>query len=205
MPGTLPSDPDGTTNGPEGPLSMSRSANTVSGDRRSTCKLTPRRLGVLPDGVGPACECPPLCWVGGHSRREERGERDACSCGGLRGQVGARGAPRRCPVAGSRSAGRREGGRAARTGPSVRPSSVCQCIGWLSQGSGERRRERSNFTGAGTSARRRSGTRTPVAQRRAETVWVKVLPSTRPAQTSRGPISRSRPTGSMCCLQRCQA
>jgi len=73
MPSTLPSDPDGTTNGPEGPLSMSRSAPPSPVNQVGPSQSTRCRLGVLSDGVGPACECPPLRWVGGHSRRERRG------------------------------------------------------------------------------------------------------------------------------------
>ena len=108
-------------------------------DFGTACKLTPWRLGDLPDGVGPPCECPPG-WAKGHSRGGaalEKGPRVLAVVYEVKSELS-----RASPVSGGRQSGALAGGQASgRPRRRVRPS-VCPSVsasGWLSPGSGERR------------------------------------------------------------------
>lgn len=176
------------------------------------CKLTTRSLEVLADAVGRACECPPLRRVGGHSRAEGRWKRDACSRGGLRGQVGP---PH--PVAMAlfpvlRRAVRRAGRQSAHTlareraGWLSRPSESSVC----GQGAAPPPRVVSDPAQTLQSCRAPRPARCfnpyggepvakpPEAQRQLVTTCARVFPSTRPAQMSKTVTSAPSPTGSTC-------
>lgn len=123
------------------------------------------RVGHLPGKPWPlrSPALPLLLGEGGCSALGSRFS-GRCYCGGVRGQVGRA----RWPKAGGLSArqtSRRPRGRPAQA-PCVR-ASACPAGGHAvrpSAGRGERRRERSKVTGAGTSARRPSGIRSPAAR-----------------------------------------
>lgn len=146
---TLPGEPDGispgTTNGPEGPLSM-RPSPTPSPERLRYCLQAYPVEARSPAGRGwPPLRVPPWLGEGAFSGGSCVGKGTALfSRWFTRSSRSCRG-PLRCPAAGSRRAGRRAGGRAAaRARPSIRLS-VCQCPRLAVSGQRGATRERSNF------------------------------------------------------------
>lgn len=137
--------PPGTTNGPEGPLSM-RPSPTPSPDRLRYCLQAYPVEARSPAGRElPPLRVPPWLGEGAFSGGSCVGKGTVCSRGGLRGQVGAvagLSGVRRQAVG---SAGRRAGERAAaQARPSIRLS-VCQCLRLAVSGQRGATRERSNF------------------------------------------------------------